>query len=56
MFKGTDLALDLGAAYDFQNGFLVGGRFNVGLTDIAKDNPDKAVTNSVFQLYLGFKY
>lgn len=56
MFKGTDLALDLGASYDFQNGLLVGGRYNVGLTDVAKDNPDKAITNSVFQLYVGFKY
>lgn len=56
MFKGTDLALVVGASYDFQNGLLVGGRFNAGLTDIAKDNPDDAITNSVFQLYLGFKY
>lgn len=55
-FKSVDISLDFGVFYDFQGGFLVGGRYNYGLNDIAEDNPDEPVTNSVFQLYLGFKY
>lgn len=56
MFKGVDFGFDIGAFYAFEQGFLVGGRYNMGLTDIAEDNPDDPITNGVFQLYLGFKY
>lgn len=56
MFKSMDFAFDVGAFYEFDQGFLVGGRYNLGLSDIAEDNPDDPITNSVFQLYLGFKY
>lgn len=56
MFKSVDLSLDFGVFYDFQGGFLVGGRYNYGLNNIAEDNPDDSIINSVLQLYLGFKY
>lgn len=56
MFKSVDFGIDIGASYTFDQGFIVGGRYNIGLSDIAEDNPDDPVTNSVFQLYLGFKY
>ncbi|CAM3662239.1 hypothetical protein FSS13T_00990 [Flavobacterium saliperosum S13] len=56
MFKSVDFGIDVGVFYDFQQGFLVGGRYNYGVSDIAEDNPGDPITNSVFQLYLGFKY
>lgn len=56
MFKSMDFAINAGVFYEFELGFLVGGRYNLGLSDIAENNPDDPVTNSVFQLYLGFKY
>jgi hypothetical protein len=56
--KSTDVSLDFGANYDITKNFMVGARYNLGLTRLQKDlSPGESeFKNSVFQLSLGYKF
>ena len=49
--KTVDLSIPIGLSYEFSN-FVIDGRYNWGLTKVAKDSDSK---NSVFQNTLGYK-
>jgi len=57
-----DFGAALGLNYDFTNNIFIGGRYNLGLYNIAKlDNlpefdPNFTVKNSVFTVFLGYKF
>ncbi len=52
-FNSIDFGLNFGASYTFNN-IYAGLRYNLGLTDIVKDNRGDAVKNGVFQLSVGY--
>lgn len=54
-FKKTDFGVNLGLGYTTKQGGFLGARFNSGLTDVFKNNPNKPIMNSVLQFYLGYK-
>lgn len=49
--KTVDLSIPIGLSYEFSN-FVIEGRYNWGVTKVAKDGDSK---NSVFQITLGYK-
>lgn len=49
--KTLDLSIPIGLSYEFNN-FVIDGRYNWGVTKIAKDSDYK---NSVFQITVGYK-
>lgn len=51
--KGLDVLLGVGAAYDFDFGLTVGARYNLGLTELAKNLPWKS--NSI-QVSVGWLF
>lgn len=54
-FKSTDMGASLGLGYDFSFGLSVGGRFNLGLTEIYEEGfPPVEMKNRVFQLSVGY--
>ncbi|MDR1756960.1 MAG: PorT family protein [Culturomica sp.] len=54
--KGFDLSVGLGLTYNF-NQFFVQGRYNLGLTDVAKDNEsDDKFRNNVIQFGVGYRF
>ncbi|MCB0389432.1 MAG: PorT family protein [Winogradskyella sp.] len=57
--KDFDTGLVLGAAYKFDNGFFVNGRYNMGLTNIFEDNTifeNVDAKNAVWQFGVGFMF
>ncbi|MCU7616564.1 PorT family protein [Chryseobacterium sp. PBS4-4] len=56
LFKGFDFGVGLGAGYYFAQGFGLTARFVAGATDIAENNPDDAIRNSVFQVGVAYKF
>ncbi|ALR30317.1 opacity protein [Chryseobacterium sp. IHB B 17019] len=54
--KGFDFGIGLGAGYYFAQGFGVTARFVAGATDIAENNNDDAIRNSVFQVGVAYKF
>ncbi len=52
--KKVDFGLNFGTSYNYQN-FNLGVRYNLGLTDIAKEREGgDAIKNGVFQVSLGY--
>lgn len=49
--KTVDLSIPIGLSYEFNN-FVIDGRYNWGVTKVAKNDDSK---NSVFQITLGYK-
>ena len=49
--KTVDLSIPIGLSYEFNN-FVIDGRYNWGVTKVAKDRDCK---NSVFQFTIGYK-
>ena len=49
--KTVDLSIPIGLSYEFNN-FVIDGRYNWGVTKVAKDSDCK---NSVFQFTIGYK-
>ena len=47
-----DLSIPVGLSYEYKN-FVLDGRYNFGVTNLAKDVTSK---NSVFQFTLGYKF
>jgi len=57
--KDFDTSIALGAAYKFDNGFFLSGRYNLGVTDIFEDGtPFDGVDakNNVWQFGIGFMF
>lgn len=56
--KSTDVSLGFGGSYNLTENFMLGARYNLGLTRIQKDlDPgEKDSKNSVFQVSLGYKF
>lgn len=55
-FNSTDFGVNFGLAYDLPQGFFINGRYNLGLTDVVKDNKGDAVKNNVIQVGVGYKF
>ena len=51
--KGGDMALSIGAGYEFKNGLNIGARYNIGMSDLAGNMPCKT---NVFQISLGWMF
>jgi hypothetical protein len=57
VFHRFDFGLGIGAGYYFSSANIgITARYVTGLTDIIKDNPDKASYNGVFQLGIAYKF
>lgn len=52
----VDFGLGIGASYSLDNGFFAGARYNLGLSDIPKENDGDAIKNSVIQISVGYKF
>jgi Outer membrane protein beta-barrel domain len=62
-FKTVDFGYAAGLGYEFNNGPMIGLRYNGGISKIGEDYSNSGVTieagsvrNSAFQLYLGFMF
>ena len=54
--NSVDFGLGLGASYSLSNGFFGGARYNLGLTDLPKENDGDAIKNGVIQVSVGYKF
>lgn len=56
--KSIDLSLGFGASYNIVDNFMVGARYNLGLTRLQEDlEPGESESkNSVFQISVGYKF
>ena len=52
----VDFGANFGAGYDFTENVSVGVRYNLGLSNIAKDSGDYKATNNVISLSVGYKF
>ncbi len=52
--ESIDFGLNFGAGYKLENGLNFGLRYNLGLSDIAKNNAGDSIKNGVFQLSVGY--
>ncbi len=48
-----DFSIPVGLSYEFSNGIMLDGRYNIGVTDVFKNVSGK---NSVFQIMVGYKF
>ncbi len=56
LFKTVDVSAAMGLSYNIGN-IILQGRYNLGLTDIVKDNDgDKKFKNGVIQLGVGYRF
>ncbi|WP_121366187.1 porin family protein [Flavobacterium limicola] len=55
-FESIDFGVNFGAGYDFTENLSAGLRYNVGLSNIAKDSGNDKISNSVFSVSLGYKF
>jgi hypothetical protein len=58
IFNTVDFGVNFGAAYDLDQHFALGIRYNLGLSNIGKneEGDSSKVNNSVFSLGLGYKF
>lgn len=56
-YKSINFGLNFGAGYEFTENCLVDFRYNLGLSDVAKDNEEGLkMTGSVFSIAVGYKF
>ena len=55
-FESTDFGLNFGAGYDFTSNLSAGVRYNLGLTNIAKNSGDDEIKNTVLSVSLAYKF
>lgn len=57
-FESFDFGIGAGLAYDLPNGFFINGRYNFGVTKVAKSSTPvyKDSKNGVIQLGVGYKF
>lgn len=57
--KSTNFVLNFGAAYELPAGFFVDARYNLGLSNIAEEEPgfeDISLKTKGFQLGVGYRF
>ncbi|HSR60409.1 MAG TPA: porin family protein [Robiginitalea sp.] len=56
--KSSNFVLNLGAAYEFPMGVFIDARYNLGLSNIAEDDPefDASLKTKGFQLGVGYRF
>jgi len=54
--NAVDFGIGAGLAYDLPVGMFVNARYNLGLSDIMKDNNGDAIKNNVIQVGIGYKF
>ena len=54
--NSIDFGVNFGLGYDFTENIFVEARYNLGLTDLPKEDSDFKAKNAVFQLSLGYKF
>lgn len=55
--NSVSLAIHVGASYDFPSGLTVDARYNIGLTNVYKDDDSKMVgKHNMFQVTVGYKF
>lgn len=53
----VDFGIGAGASFNLDNGFFIGARYNLGLSDIRKNNDSgEAIKNAVIQVSVGYKF
>ncbi len=55
-FKGMDFSIPVGLSYSFDMGLIIDARYNIGVSDIVKDNDGDAVHNNVFAISVGWRF
>jgi hypothetical protein len=55
-FKTIDFALAAGFSYKFTENFFANARYNLGLSNVAKDSGDFTLKNNVIQVGVGYKF
>ena len=55
-FESTDFGFNFGAGYDFTSNLSAGVRYNLGLTNIAKNSGDEELKNTVLSVSLAYKF
>lgn len=55
-YNSVDFGVNFGLAYDLPQGFFVNARYNLGLSDVIKDNTRDAIKNNVIQVGVGYKF
>ncbi|AYN05038.1 porin family protein [Flavobacterium sp. 140616W15] len=58
LYKSIDFGVNFGAGYDFTENVSVGVRYNLGLSNIAKneEGDNAKIKNSVFSLSVGYRF
>jgi len=54
--KSFEFGLGIGASYYFTENFFAGARYNLGLSNIAKDSGDFKIHNNVLQVSVGYRF
>ncbi|HSQ46598.1 MAG TPA: porin family protein [Lutibacter sp.] len=55
-FESTDFGANFGLSYGFTEKLFAQARYNIGLSNIAKDSGDDKISNSVISFSLGYKF
>lgn len=55
-YNSVDFGVNFGLAYDLPAGLFFNARYNLGLSDVVKDNNGDAIKNNVIQVGLGYKF
>ena len=55
-FETIDFALAAGFSYKFTENFFANARYNLGLSNVAKDSGDFTLKNNVIQVGVGYKF
>ena len=51
-----DVSIPVGISYQFNVPIVIDARYNIGLTNVIKDNGDESYKNMSFQLTVGYKF
>ena len=55
-FESTDFGVNFGLSYGFTEKLFAQARYNIGMSDIVKDNEGDKISNAVLSFSLGYKF
>ncbi|MDP3360249.1 MAG: porin family protein [Lutibacter sp.] len=55
-FESTDFGANFGLSYGFTEKLFAQARYNIGMSNIAKDSGDDKISNAVLSFSLGYKF
>lgn len=55
-YESTDFGANFGLSYGFTEKLFAQARYNIGMTDIVKDNGNDKISNAVLSFSLGYKF